>query len=223
MASPEPARLASGSRARRASRLHGIYAILNEGGADPVALARDATRAGIRVLQYRAKQGIVAGTLRALRDVANESGALLVVDDDAAAAVRFDCDGVHLGPDDCDFRDIAHVRAAVGDRLIGVSCGTLDETRAVNGEDVDYLGVGSVYPTRSKADAGDPIGIEGLRRIAAASRVPVAAIGGIDDANLTEVARCGVAMAAVISALSAARDPADAAKRLVRAWELATR
>jgi thiamine-phosphate pyrophosphorylase len=223
MASSEPARLASGLRARRASRLYGIYAILNEGGSDPAALARDATRAGIRVLQYRAKHGIVAGTLRALRDVANQSGALLIVNDDADAALRFDCDGVHLGPGDRGFDDIAHVRAAAGDRLIGVSCGTLDEARAANVEDVDYLGVGSVFATPSKADAGDQIGIERLRRIAAASRFPVAAIGGIDERRLAEVARCGVAMAAVISAISAARDPAEAAKRLVRAWEAAMR
>jgi thiamine-phosphate pyrophosphorylase len=222
MASPEAPGL-DRRRALRAARLHGIYAIVDQGGPDPVALATCATRAGVRILQYRAKGGAVAETLHALLAIARECNALLVINDDADAAVRFDCDGVHLGPGDRGYDEIPRVRRAVGDRLIGLSCGTLHETRAANDVDVDYLGVGSVYPTHSKADAGDPIGIEGLRRIAEASRAPVAAIGGIDAENLAEVASCGVAMAAVISAISASRDPADAAERLVRAWATATR
>ena len=213
----------SGARALRAARLRGIYAILNDDGQNPIELASAAMDAGVHVLQYRAKKGIVARTIAALQESARGRGALLIVNDDVDAAVRFDCDGVHVGPDDCTFSEIARIRAAVGDRLIGVSCGTLDETRAVNAEDVDYIGAGSVFATRSKLDAGDPIGLAQLQRIAAESRFPVAAIGGIDATNVAEVARCGVAMAAVIGAIAAASDPAAAASRMVQAWEQAMR
>lgn len=218
MASPEPPRVTPALRAWRAARLRGIYTIVNEGGPDPVALAHAATHAGVAVLQYRAKRGIAAATLHRLRALTHACGALLIVNDDADAAVRFDCDGVHLGPGDAGFDDIARVRRTVGERLVGISCGTLEETLTANADDVDYLGAGSVYPTASKTDAGDPIGIGGLSRIVRASRVPVAAIGGITEVNVAEVAACGAAMAAVISAISNASDPGAAAQRLVGTW-----
>ena len=213
----------SDPRARRAALLHGIYVILSDDGRDPLELASAVLDAGVRVLQYRAKKGIVEPTIRALSAYARRRDALLIVNDDAEAAVRFDCDGVHLGPGDSGFDDVARVRRTIGDRLVGVSCGTVDEIRAFNAEDVDYAGVGSVFATRSKSDAGEPIGVEGLQRIAGASRFPVAAIGGIDETNIAEIARCGVAMAAVISAISAAGNPAAAAQGLVRTWEAAMR
>ena len=205
------------TRARRARQLHGIYAIVNE-GPDAVAIARAALTAGVAILQYRAKNGIDALHLEQLRELTIDAGALLIVNDDWRAALAFDCDGVHLGPDDDGFAAVAPVRAALGDRLIGLSCGTLPEAQAANAQDLDYIGVGAVYATASKADAGEPIGIEGLRRIAAAGRYPVAAIGGIGLSEIEAVRASGVAMAAVISAIAAAPDPGAAARALVERW-----
>jgi thiamine-phosphate pyrophosphorylase len=219
VATHEPARVTSSPRRARCAKLRGIYVIVNENGRDPLRLARAAIAAGVTVLQYRAKSGVVGRTLRALRAMAGDAGALLLVNDDAEAALRFDCDGVHLGPGDAGFADPAAVRATLRDRLVGLSCGTLDETLAANAHDVDYLGVGSVFATASKADAGAPIGIQTLRRIVTASRFPVAAIGGIGETGIADVARSGAAMAAVISAVAGAGDPDEAARRLVRAWE----
>ncbi|MBV8583573.1 MAG: thiamine phosphate synthase [Candidatus Eremiobacteraeota bacterium] len=203
------------SRVRRAALLHGIYAIVNE-SAGALELARACVDAGIRIVQYRAKRGFVTATLQSLRTLTRDWGALLIVNDDAEAAVEFDCDGVHLGPGDDGFADVARVRARVAQRLIGLSCGTEAEARAAG--DADYLGVGSVYCSASKDDAGEPIGIAGLLRVARASALPVAAIGGIDAFTIADVRRSGVAMAAVISAVSAARDPRAAAEALVRVW-----
>lgn len=205
-------------RVARARLLHGIYAIVNEGASDPVALARAALAGGVRIVQYRAKHGIVADRLRALRAVTLDARALLIVNDDWRAARDFACDGVHLGPDDDGFSDLAPIRAALPDALIGLSCGTLEEIRAAERLDADYYGIGAVYATGSKADAGAPIGIDGLRRVAAAGTRPVAAIGGIDAARLPEVRAAGPAMAAVISAISAAPDPRAAAAELVARW-----
>jgi thiamine-phosphate pyrophosphorylase len=202
----------------RVARLRGIYAILND-AADVLALARACVRAGITVVQYRAKGGIDAERLRALRALTREAGSLLIVNDDWRAAAAFDCDGVHLGPDDDGFVDIAPIRAAIGARLVGLSCGTEQEALAANRLGADYIGVGSVYATASKADAGEPIGIAGLRRVASVATMPVAAIGGIALQNLGEVRETGVAMAAVISAIANAADPQDAAQALVARWE----
>jgi thiamine-phosphate diphosphorylase len=211
MATHAPARLT------RAAALHGIYAILND---EPGILerARAVLRGGVRIVQYRAKTGIVGETLRLLREMTRECSALLIVNDDWRAARSCGCDGVHLGPDDEGFADVAPVRASFPDGLIGLSCGTLAEVHRANAGDVDYLGIGSVYATQSKSDAGEPIGVHNLSRLANAADRPVAAIGGISLARLAEIRSARVAMAAVISALASTADPERTARALVAEW-----
>ncbi len=216
MAADAPARI---TRPLRGVLLRGIYVILNE-GPRLLELARAVLDAGVRVVQYRAKAGIVAERVRVLRAMTRDRDALLIMNDDWHAADAFDCDGVHLGPGDAGFERIAPVRSALPERLIGLSCGTIDEVRAANADDVDYLGVGSVYATYSKGDAGAPIGTEGLRALVSASARPVAAVGGISFANIAQVRRSGADMAAVISAVCDAARPQRAACELVEAWNL---
>ncbi len=206
------------TRARRTSLLHGIYLIVNE-SPRVVQIARAAVDAGVRILQYRAKGGIDPTHLRALRALAAQREALILVNDDWRAALAFGCDGVHLGPGDDGFADLVRVRAALGELLVGLSCADGGEMRAAEEGGADYAGVGSVFSTTSKSDAGAPIGITGLRNIAAAARLPVAAIGGITRENLRDVKATGVAMAATISAVAGAADPAEAARELLRTWD----
>lgn len=205
------------TRAQRAELLRGIYVILNE-EARTIELAGAVLAAGVRIVQYRAKHGIDADRLRSLRALTREHDALLIMNDDWRVACEFDCDGVHLGPDDDGFARAADVRDAMGERLVGLSCGTLHEVRVGNAAGADYLGIGSVFATASKADAGAPIGLGGLRVLAAVSAVPVAAIGGITAATIPTVRRCGAGMAAVISAIAASPQPHQAARGLVDAW-----
>jgi thiamine-phosphate diphosphorylase len=205
------------TRADRARSLHGIYVILND---DPrmLELAQAVLAAGVRIVQYRAKRSIVAEHLLALRDLTRRKDALLIVNDDWRTTEAFDCDGVHLGPGDNGFNQIAAVRAAMRERLIGLSCGTIEEARAADAGDVDYVGAGSIYPTASKNDAGAPIGTAGLRAIAAATKLPIAAVGGITARTISDVRRSGAAMAAVISAISCTAQPRRAAAELLDAW-----
>ncbi len=214
MATHAPARV---TRAARAELLHGVYVILDE-GTQTLALAKAVLDAGVRIVQYRAKSGIRPGCARALRELTRERACLLILNDDWRAALQYDCDGVHLGPGDDGFAVPASVRDVMQDRLIGLSCGTTREIRDAGNGDVDYLGVGPVFETRSKSDAGGALGVDGLRRLASASPFPVAAIGGISLARLGDVRRSGVAMAAVISAVATASDPRTAAAALVAGW-----
>lgn len=207
-------------RSRRAALLHGIYVILNE-EVNVVERAASVLNAGVRIVQYRAKGGVEAAHLRALRALTSAHGALLILNDDWDAARRFECDGVHLGPDDAGFADVVTVRAALPHALIGLSCGTLDEVHRANHAGVDYAGIGCVYATASKADAGAPIGIEQLRALARECRAPVAAIGGITAERLPEVRGTGVAMAAVIGAVADASDSGAAARELIERWNAA--
>ncbi|MGB8150216.1 MAG: thiamine phosphate synthase [Candidatus Cybelea sp.] len=217
MAAHAPARV---TRAARADLLAGIYAILND-ETQTLDLARAVLDAGVRIVQYRAKNGIRPECARALRELTRERDALLILNDDWRAAAAYDCDGVHLGPDDDGFAAVATVRNILQERLIGLSCGTAGEIRDAGASDVDYLGIGPVFETGSKSDAGRPLGLDGLHRLVSQTQLPVAAIGGITIARLDEIRRTGVAMAAVISAVTAAAQPRAAAERLVSRWSAA--
>lgn len=205
-----------------AGALGGIYCIANQRTTEDASLAltvaAGALTGGIRIVQYRAKGGVDDDVARELRHLTRRSDALFIMNDSVEEALRFDCDGVHLGPGDQGFDDLAGVRAELGDRIIGLSCGTVEEALAAQAAGADYIGAGAVFATQSKDDAGDPIGIEGLRAIVAATNLPVAAIGGIDLHRLSEVRASGAAMAAMLSALAPPNATVASAKMLVQAW-----
>jgi thiamine-phosphate pyrophosphorylase len=152
--------------------------------------ARQAVAAGATVVQLRVK----APT----RDVIErghgfrELLATFIVNDDVEAAIALGADGVHLGQDDA---GAGAVRAA--GLLLGRSASTLEQALAA---DADYLGVGPVWETPSKHDAGPAIGLEGLREICVAVNAPVVAIGGIDASNAGACIHAGAAGVAVIRA-----------------------
>ena len=197
-------------------RLSGIYAILDHDGA---AARLDAClAAGVRLFQYRAKERATLETARALVARCREAGALLIVNDDLDLTLACGADGLHLGQEDAAAADLAEVRRRLSGRLLGISTHDPEQARRSVALGADYVGAGSCFPTRSKERAV-PIGIEGLREIVAASRVPVAAIGGIDASNVHRVRAAGAAMAAVIAAIAGASDARLAAAQLVAAWE----
>ncbi len=140
----------------------------------------------------------------------------LIVNDRVEVARAAGADGVHLGQDDL---DTARARAVLGpDKLIGVSAGTAAEAARVDKALSDYVGIGSLYATPTKADAGAPIGVAGLSALAAAlAPLPAVAIGGIGAGNAAEVMASGAADGiAVVSAICGAEDPEAAARALRR-------
>lgn len=199
------------------ARFAGIYGIIDAGlVGEPVAFGAMLLSAGIRVLQYRAKGGVDRSVLAALLGRTRAAGALLIVNDDLDAALA--ADGWHGGQEDLALHDRGALRARLGTRVFGISAASPAEARAAQSAGADYLGVGPFAPTHTKADAGPAIGAAGVRAVVAATRLPVVAIGGIGLHNLTEVVSCGAAMAAVISALARAPDPAATARALIAAW-----
>lgn len=136
-----------------------------------------------------------------------------IVNDHVELALEVDADGLHIGRGDI---DPERARARIGEhRLLGYSVRNMGELAGGDPE-VDYLGVGPIYPTRSKPDAAPPIGTQALRSIvrAAPRRMPIVAIGGIRHDNAEEVFRCGVDGVAVISAVLRSADPRGAATQL---------
>jgi thiamine-phosphate pyrophosphorylase len=195
----------------------GVYALFDPAAAaDPGAYLEALLRGGIRLVQVRAKSGIAVPALRALVARIRAAGGIAIVNDDVTLALE--ADGVHLGQEDLAGHDLRALRAQLGARAIGLSCGTPAEARAIPAGLVDYVGAGPIFATSSKGDAGAPIGVNGVRVVVEATPLPVAAIGGITLAALPRVRETGATMAAVISALAGAPDPEATARAFVRAW-----
>jgi thiamine-phosphate pyrophosphorylase len=174
-----------------------------------------AIRGGATMVQLREKTLPVRRIVelgRRLQEITRPAGVPLIVNDRADVALAIDADGVHVGQDDL---PVADARRLLGpDRIVGASAGSIAEAVAAEADGADYVGVGSVFATGSKADAGEVIGPEGLAQIRAAVHVPVVAIGGITAANAAEAIQAGAAGVAVISAVVGADDVREAARRL---------
>jgi thiamine-phosphate pyrophosphorylase len=150
---------------------------------------------------------------RTLRDLTRAAGALLFVNDRVDIALALDADGVHVGPDDLPVAAVRTVTPA--GFLVGRSARDPEVARRAVLEGADYIGCGSVYPTSTKADVGEVIGLEGLRRVVASVEAPVLAIGGITEKRASEVAATGAAGIAVVGAVMQASDPAAAVRALL--------
>lgn len=139
-----------------------------------------------------------------------------VINDSVEIALAVDADGVHVGQSDMEAGD---VRAKLGpDKIIGVSAQTVEQAVLAEKRGADYLGVGAVFPTDSKADARE-VDHKILRAICEAVHIPVIAIGGISKENVMELAGSGVCGIAVISAIFAQKDIEAAAAQLRESTE----
>ncbi|MDT0274324.1 thiamine phosphate synthase [Blastococcus goldschmidtiae] len=183
-------------------------------------IVRAAVAGGVTAVQVRDKTAsrreLYALTLAVREVLAGTSGVALFVNDAVDVALLAGADGVHIGQDDL---PPAEVRALLGpDRLLGLSAGSDAEmaaTLALPPGTVDVVGVGPVWSTPTKPDAGTGLGPEGVAALAAQARaagLSTVAIGGIDAARAAAVT--GVDGVCVVSAICAAPDPGAAARAL---------
>ena len=206
--------------------------ITDEVLARPRALSgvvREALAGGAPTIQLRLKSASARELLEAaqtLMPVVRSAGALFIVNDRLDVALAAGADGVHLGPDDLPVKDVrraadaravdADARSGVADTfIVGYSTDTTDEAARAEAEGADYLGVGAVYATANKSDAGDVIGLKGLRRVVKAVSIPVVAIGGITPERAPAVAKTGACGSATIGAVMSAAEPAEAVRELL--------
>lgn len=178
-------------------------------------IVRGALAGGADAVQIRDKGSTAANLGRVVAEcqpMARKFGAALFVNDRVDVALIFGADGAHVGQEDLPAR--AARRLLKPPALLGVSAGTLEEAKRAVRDGADYVGVGPIFATATKPDAGTPIGPEGLAAIVRAVAVPVVAIGGIDHENVVAVGAAGAAGAAVVSAVVTAPDMAAAARAL---------
>jgi thiamine-phosphate pyrophosphorylase len=181
-----------------------------------VEVVRAALRGGAPAIQLRMKDAPareMAAVARLLLADTRAADALLFVNDRMDVALAVGADGAHLGQDD--LPAAAARRIAPPGFLIGLSAETPELARQAEADGADYVGVGPVYATGSKADAGDAVGTTRIVQVVSAVRIPVVGIGGITIANAGEVVRAGAAGVAVIGAVMRAGDPEAATRALL--------
>lgn len=139
-----------------------------------------------------------------------------VINDNVEIALEINADGVHVGQSDM---QAGNVRALLGDdKILGVSAQTVEQAVLAEKQGADYLGVGAVFNTGSKADADD-VSYHTLKAICQAVSIPVIAIGGICKDNVMELAGSGICGVAVISAIFAEKDIVTATGELKKLTE----
>ena len=202
----------------------GVYLLTPNADARGFAAVLDvveqALNAGVRVVQFRDKTVDVQQRLqRASRLVAlaHAAGALLIVNDSVEVAVDSDADGVHLGRDD---GDVEQARSRLGDRLLGVSCyDALANARNAVAGGADALAFGSMFASVTKPGAvRTPLTLLAEARTTWPQQ-RIVAIGGITTDNIIQVAQAGAHAAAILDAVFGAKNPAHAARELVRRFD----
>jgi thiamine-phosphate pyrophosphorylase len=181
---------------------------------DLVAAAQAAEAGGATIIQLRMKRAGAGAMLDAARRLRAALTVPLFVNDRADVAWAAGAEGVHLGAEDIPADAVR--AAAPWACLIGVSVGTSAEAAAARAAGADYWSLGSVFATGTKPDAGAPIGLAGIRALAAEAPagMPLVGIGGIDATNAGQVVGAGAAGVAVISAIFAADDVERATRRI---------
>jgi thiamine-phosphate pyrophosphorylase len=201
-----------------------LYVILDAGMlTEPAAVAaQKLMESGVKLLQYRAKHATARELWvesRTIGEAARRAKCTFIVNDRPDVAYLAGADGVHVGQDDL---DPEQARAVIGpDRWVGVSTHDLEQFRKAAASSADYIAVGPIFQTSSKANPDPVVGTELLRRVRALTEKPIVAIGGITLERAADVLAAGADSVAVISDILKAKDPAETAREFIRRLDAA--
>lgn len=165
-----------------------------------------AIKSGVTIFQLREKHTDYEHFKKialAIKPICKEYNVPLIINDNVKLAKEIDADGVHLGQDDLDIKAAREYLGA--DKIIGVSAHNVEEAQAAENGGADYLGSGAAFVTSTKTDAG-AIDHKVLADVAHSVKIPVVAIGGINEENISKLEGLGLDGVAVVSAIFAAKD-----------------
>jgi thiamine-phosphate pyrophosphorylase len=187
-------------------------------GRSTLEIVQAAVRGGVTMIQLREKSCPTREFIdeaNAIRNFLKSANIPLIINDRVDVALAVHADGVHLGQKDM---PLATARRIVGSQMvIGISAESLDGAVEAEAGGADYIGVSPVHATPTKTDTAPALGLEGLRGIRRAVKIPLVGIGGLNAANAGEAIQNGADGIAVVSAIVSADDPEQAARELKRA------
>ena len=211
------------SRQDKIKRLSGLYVILDRqvlAGRDELDTASQIIRGGAKIIQLRDKQGSKGELLpiaQQLKDLCAESGALFIINDYLDLALAVDADGLHIGQGELPLPIIR--RELPIDKIVGCSITTVSQAIKAQDEGVDYISVGSIFPTTTKKEA-TVVGVDMLKKVKQAVSSPIVAIGGINEDSIGQVTAAGADSIAVSSAVLGKADVMGAVHQLTAKMEL---
>ena len=201
---------------------YSLYLVTDRGlsrGRSTLEIVSAAVQGGATVVQLREKDCSTRDFIEqalAIKEFLKDQGVPLIINDRVDVAQAVEADGVHLGQSDM---PLGVAKKILGDSMIiGISAESFQDAIEADRDGADYLGVSPIYATPTKTDTAPPLGLEGLRQIRKAVRLPLVGIGGLNRENTAEVIRNGADGVAVVSAIVAADDPqsaADALKQII--------
>jgi thiamine-phosphate pyrophosphorylase len=161
-----------------------------------------ALKAGVKIIQYREKNKntrVMLEEAEKIKELCSKNNALLIINDRVDIALAVDADGIHLGDKDMPY---STARKILGNKkVIGLSVHNITEALKAEKEGADYIGVGPVFETQTKKDAGVPAGIKFIKEVKKIIKIPFVAIGGINEKNIGDVLEAGAKSVAIISAV----------------------
>jgi thiamine-phosphate pyrophosphorylase len=211
-------------RQDKIKQLAGLYVILDRqilSGKDELEIARQIIQGGAKVIQLRDKQssrGELLPVAQKLKNLCSKANILFIVDDYLDLALVVNADGLHVGQKDL---PLPAVREELPiDKIVGCSVNTVSQAVKAQNEGADYIAVGSIFPTGTKEKA-IVVGVNTLKQIRQAISLPVVAIGGISEDNISQVVMAGADSVAVASAVLGKKDAMTATKQLITRMDLA--
>jgi thiamine-phosphate pyrophosphorylase len=201
-----------------------LYVILDAGllTVPETECAQKLAAAGVRLLQYRNKRASARQLFECSRRLSSlliPQGVTFVVNDRADVAAAAEASGVHMGQEDL---RVEAARSVIGEgKLLGISTHDVEQFKDAAATSADYVAVGPVFSTSTKANPDPVVGIELIRRVRRLTDKPIVAIGGITLERAAEVIQAGADSVAVISDILLAPDPGLRARQYSELLEAA--
>ncbi|MCQ4087855.1 thiamine phosphate synthase [Saccharibacillus sp. JS10] len=203
-----------------------LYAITGENfhpGRSLEEVMEQAILGGADIVQFRDKSSGKHELLqkaKSLRQLTRRYGVPLIVNDHIDLALEVNADGVHLGQGDVSLTEARH---RLGSKIIGISTHALQEAVAAQQNGADYIGVGPIYATQTKADVVDPVGLDYIREVSPHVSIPYVAIGGIKLSNVDAVIEAGATRICAVSEIVGSDDPAAVCRAFLEKLSLKER
>ncbi|MBL7016016.1 MAG: thiamine phosphate synthase [Kiritimatiellales bacterium] len=205
--------------------IYGLYMVMT----NPVVGYEDCAKAGVACgvpfIQLRMKGAtrdeIVSNAWK-VREVTRGTDSLFIVNDDVTIAKEVDADGVHLGQGDMPLEEARRIWDAPG-KIFGLSTHSEAQAEAAIKQKPDYIGIGPIFPTPTKAIADPDLGVERAGAIAKATPLPHVVLGGIDETNLAEILHAGAVNYCAVRAIMQSQTPEVEIRKLQHIWSQCVR
>jgi len=177
---------------------------------------KSAIKSGVKIIQYREKEASAEQMLEEAKEIkklCQKNSVIFIVNDRIDIALAADADGVHLGQDDARYET---ARKLLGkNKLIGLTAHNVKESVEAEKLGADYIGLSPIFSTSTKADAGKACGTEMITQVKKYVKIPIVALGGINESNIGQALKAGAKNIAIISAILAKDSVGQAVKKFI--------